>query len=119
ERSGERDLYRVLRSPHLAQGVDAAALAERVERLLGALRQRAQAGALHLPADLGTDAEQIVTAAERALGLYHAPPPLERRGKLIYARTPPLVYCTGTRLAGYGLDDSPFLEPRARKGNRR
>src|SRR5215475_636735 len=74
ERSGERDLYRVLRSPHLAQGLDAASLAERVGRLLGALRQRAQAGALHFPADLGTDAGQIVAAAERALGLYHAPP---------------------------------------------
>jgi len=119
ERSGERDLYRVLRSPHLAQGLDAASLAERVGRLLGALRQRAQAGALHFPADLGTDAGQIVAAAERALGLYHAPPPLERRGDLIHVGQPALVYYYRNRLAGYGLDDYPFLEPRARKGNRR
>ena len=119
ERSGERDLYRVLRSPHVAQGLDAAALAERVGRLLGALRQRAQAGALHLPADLGTDAGQIVAAAERALGLYHAPPPLERRGDLIHVGQPALVYYYRNRLAGYGLDHYPFLEPRARKGNRR
>src|SRR5262245_35397294 len=67
ERSGERDLYRVLRSPHLAQGLDAAALAERVGRLLDALRQRAEAGELHLPADLGSDAGQVVAAAAPAL----------------------------------------------------
>jgi glycerol-3-phosphate O-acyltransferase len=60
-----------------------------------------------------------VAAAERALGLYHAPPPLERCGDQIHVGQPALVYYYRNRLAGYGLDHYPFLEPRARKGNRR
>lgn len=119
ERSGERDLYRVLRSRRVAEGLDAAELAGRVERLLGVLRQKAQAGQLSLPADLGGDAARIVASDERALGLYHAPPPLERRGDRIHVVNPALVYYYRNRLAGYGLDADAVLEPGARKGNRR
>ena len=119
EQSGERDLYRVLRSRRVTEGLDAAELAERVARLLETLRQKAQAGQLGLPADLGGDAARIVASAERTLGLYHAPPPLERRGDRIHVGNPALVYYYRNRLAAYGLDPYPFLEPRARKGNRR
>ena len=119
EQSGERDLYRVLRSRPVAEGLDVADLTERVARLLRALRDRAQAGQLHLPADLGVDAARIVTAAERALGLYHQPPPIERRGDRMHVGNPALVYYYRNRLAGYGLDAHTFLDPRARKGNRR
>lgn len=119
EQSGERDLYRVLRSRHVREGLDAAALAERVERLLGMLRQRRQAGQLQLAAGLGVDAASIVASAARALGRYHAPAPLERRGDRIHVGNPALVYYYRNRLAGYGLDATPFLEPPARKGNRR
>jgi hypothetical protein len=56
ERSGERDLYRLLRSRRVAEGLGAAELTERVARLLGTLRQKAQAGQVALPADLDGDA---------------------------------------------------------------
>jgi glycerol-3-phosphate O-acyltransferase len=119
ERSGEQDLYRVLRSRRVDDGIPVAELHERVARLLGALREKAQAGRLCLPAELGADAGPVVAAAERALALYHLPPPLERRDDLVHVRNRALVYYYRNRLAGYGLDTFPFLEPRARKGNRR
>ncbi len=119
EQSGERDLYRVLRSRRVTEGLDAAELAERVERLLGVLRQKMQAGQLHLAAGLDVGAASIVTAAVQALGLYHAPAPLERRGDRIHVGNPALVYYYRNRLAGYGLDSTSFLEPRVRKGHRR
>jgi glycerol-3-phosphate O-acyltransferase len=83
------------------------------------LRQRRQAGELQLAVGLGVDAADIVTSATRALGLYHAPAPLERRGDRIHVGNPALVYYYRNRLAGYGLGSTPFLEPRVRKGNRR
>jgi glycerol-3-phosphate O-acyltransferase len=119
EQSGEHDLYRVLRSRRVTEGLDAAALAEGVEQLLGVLRQRRQAGEVQLAVGLGVDAADIVTSARRALGLYHAPAPLERRGDRIHVGNPALVYYYRNRLAGYGLGSTPFLEPRVRKGNRR
>ena len=119
EQSGERDLYRLLRSRRMTEGLDAAELAARVERLLGVLRQKRQAGQLHLAAGLDVEAAGIVASAERALSLYHAPAPLERRGDRIHVGHPALVYYYRNRLAGYGLDSAPFLEPRARRGHRR
>jgi glycerol-3-phosphate O-acyltransferase len=119
EDSGERDLYRVLRSRPVAEGLDMVDLTRRVARLRETLHRKAQVGELQLSADLESDAERIVTAAERTLGLYHQPPPLERRGDRMHVRNPALVYYYRNRLAGYGLDAYPFLEPRARKGNRR
>ena len=119
EQSGERDLYRMLRSRRVTDGLDAADIMARMERLLGVIRQKRQAGHLEASPDLDGDADRIVAAAERTLGLYHAPPPVERRGDRIYVRQPALVYYYRNRLAGYGLDSPAFLEPRARKGNRR
>jgi glycerol-3-phosphate O-acyltransferase len=119
EQSGERDLYRVLRSPRVGDGLLASELIARVAHLLDALRAKAQAGQLQLPADLGTDAAHIVAIAERALGLHHLPPVLERRGDRVHLGNPALVYYYRNRLAGYGLDGHPFLLPQARKGNRR
>jgi glycerol-3-phosphate O-acyltransferase len=119
EQSGERDLYRMLRSRRVTDGLDAADIMARTERLLGVIRQKRQAGQLEASPDLDGDADRIVAAAERALGFYHAPPPVERRGDRIYVRQPALVYYYRNRLAGYGLDSPAFLEPRPRKGNRR
>jgi glycerol-3-phosphate O-acyltransferase len=119
ERSGERDLYRVLRSRRVADGIPAEELCERVARALGVLHEKAQAGRLCLAPELGRDPAQVVAAAERALALYHLPPPLERRGDRVHLGNRALVYYYRNRLAGYALDPYAFLEPRARKGNRR
>src|SRR5262249_42133095 len=60
ERAGEPDLYRVLRSRRAADGLPAGELVDRVARLLGALREKAQAGRLCLSAELGGDPARVV-----------------------------------------------------------
>src|SRR5262245_303420 len=119
ERSGEQDLYRVLRSRRVTDGIPADELNARVAALLDALRPKAQGGRLRLAAGLGRDPARVVADAERALALYHLPAPFERRGDRIIVGNRALVYYYRNRLAGYGLETYPFLEPRARKGNRR
>jgi hypothetical protein len=103
----------------VADGIPAEELCERVARALGVLHEKAQAGRLCLAPELGRDPAQVVAAAERALALYHLPPPLERRGDRVHLGNRALVYYYRNRLAGYALDPYAFLEPRARKGNRR
>src|SRR5262249_5803293 len=102
EQSGERDLYRMLRSRHVTDGLDAADIMGRRERLPGVIGQKGQPGHGEPCPVWEGDADRIVAAAEGTLGLYHAPPPVERRGDRIYVRQPALVYYYRNRLAGYG-----------------
>jgi glycerol-3-phosphate O-acyltransferase len=118
ERSGERDLYRVLRSPAYREGFLARDVVSRVERLLAELTVLSNAGQLHLPPDLH-DAREVVAQAERALSLYHLPKVLERNGPRLIVENSSLVYYYHNRLTGYGLDPYPTLIPGARKGNRK
>lgn len=118
ERSGERDLYRLLRSRSCEEGFLVSEITARVATLVTALDELSQKGRLHLPAE-PRDASAIVSQAERALSLYHMPPAVERRGDRLLPADPKLVFFYHNRLTGYGLDTHPFLLPRARKGNRK
>ena len=105
--------------PTSHEGLDAAALAERVGRLLGALRQKAQAGPARPPRGPGRRRRADRGRRRARARTLSCASPLERRGDRIHVGNPALVYYYRNRLAAYGLDPYPFLEPRARKGNRR
>jgi glycerol-3-phosphate O-acyltransferase len=119
ERSGERDLYRVLRSDKYKDGFSTAELVARVAELLHAVRALSAQGRLHWPSSQADDAVEVVAQAEHALSLYHVPPAVEHRGERLFVGDPKLVYYYHNRLTGYGLDSHAFLVPRARKGNRK
>ncbi len=119
ERSGERDLYRVLRSRRFEEGFPVSQITARVAELVTALADLSAAGQLHLPEGEVPTAHQVVSQAERALSLYHMPAAVERVGDVLFVRDAALVYFYHNRLTGYGLDRHPFLVPRIRKGNRK
>ena len=119
EHTQERDLYRVLRSERVSEGIPVDSLLMRVEKILEDVRRLSAAGKLNASHELLAGAREVLSRAEEVLSLYHLPRAVERRGDRLHVGDAPLVYFYHNRLAGYGIDPHPWLVPRARKGNRK
>jgi glycerol-3-phosphate O-acyltransferase len=119
ERAGEKDLYHLLRSERISEGLLIADVVKRVEGLLLGVRRLSAEQTLHASEELLAGAREVFERGGKALSLYHLPRAIELRGERVHIGDGPLVYFYHNRLTGYGLDRHAWLAPRARKGNRK
>ncbi len=119
DQASEKDLYRLLRSERLADGIPIDKLLKRVELVLLEVRSLSANQALHASQELLAGAKEVFERGAKALSLYHLPRAIERTTERVYIRDAPLVYFYHNRLSGYGIDAHPWLSPRSRKGNRK
>jgi len=106
------DLLRLLRTGGRRDYLELDEVYRATERLLEALRARADRGELRLdPITRSGSPEDVVSDGLRHFATYHSTPACERKGDLVLPRDRQLLFYYQNRLEGYGLPPEPDLPP--------
>lgn len=99
------DLYRVLREGLGKAGLPQDVVIGALDRLLVAVRRRADAKGIALATEVeGKSASEVLEGALRYFASYHSRRAVHRDGTRIQTDDPELVYYYHNRLAGYGFE---------------
>lgn len=107
------DLYRLLRTGGMEEGILMSRVYELVSLVTQLLEENEAMGVLD-PSLEGVDVREVVSEALRYFGSYHSHSVLERRGDRVFAGDMNLLFYYHNRLAGYGIESA--LSPMTTRG---
>ena len=109
DRNPRMDVLRVLRTGGRDDDLELADVYRATERLLSALKGRAEQGQLRLADSVRRPAEDVVTEALALYSTYHTRPAARRKGDRVVASDRTLLLYYQNRLEGYDLPGRPAL----------